>query len=147
MSRQIPIALQSNLDQPVQKYTHCIRIQLKNGVVTGFTPWTEVVEYDHQDGFGPIAYAAGGLDISEFEADTAYSVTNAEGRILVGTTLPGITPEMVRAGELDRLKTCAAGDCDDVVVDLSRNRSRRFCDGGCGNRENVRAYRDRQRSD
>lgn len=101
MSRQIPIALQSNLDKPVQKYTHCIRIQLKNGVVTGFTPWTEVVEYDHQDGFGPIAYAAGGLDISEFEADTGYSVTNAEGRILVGTTLPGITPEMVRAGDLD----------------------------------------------
>ena len=55
--------------------------------------------------------------------------------------------DVVRAGELDRLKTCAAGDCDDVVVDLSRNRSRRFCDGGCGNRENVRAYRDRRRTD
>ena len=54
--------------------------------------------------------------------------------------------DVVRAGELDRLKTCAADDCDDVVVDLSRNRSRRFCEGGCGNRENVRAYRDRRRS-
>jgi predicted RNA-binding Zn ribbon-like protein len=53
--------------------------------------------------------------------------------------------DVIRAGELDRLKTCAADDCDNVVVDLSRNRSRRFCDGGCGNRENVRAYRDRQR--
>jgi predicted RNA-binding Zn ribbon-like protein len=53
--------------------------------------------------------------------------------------------DVVRSGELDRLKTCAADDCEDVVVDLSRNRSRRFCDGGCGNRENVRAYRDRQR--
>lgn len=55
--------------------------------------------------------------------------------------------DVVRAGELDRLKTCAAEDCEDVVVDLSRNRSRRFCEGGCGNRENVRAYRDRQRTD
>ncbi|KQT91134.1 RNA-binding protein [Marmoricola sp. Leaf446] len=55
--------------------------------------------------------------------------------------------DVVRSGELDRLKTCAADDCEDVVVDLSRNRSRRFCEGGCGNRENVRAYRDRQRSD
>ncbi len=55
--------------------------------------------------------------------------------------------DVIRAGELDRLKTCAAEDCDDLVVDLSRNRSRRFCEGGCGNRENVRAYRDRQRSD
>jgi predicted RNA-binding Zn ribbon-like protein len=54
--------------------------------------------------------------------------------------------DVVRTGELDRLKTCAAEDCDDVVVDLSRNRSKRFCEGGCGNRENVRAYRDRQRA-
>jgi predicted RNA-binding Zn ribbon-like protein len=54
--------------------------------------------------------------------------------------------DVLRSGELDRLKTCAADDCDDVVVDLSRNRSRRFCDSGCGNRENVRAYRDRRRS-
>ena len=55
--------------------------------------------------------------------------------------------DVVRAGELDRLKTCAADDCEDVVVDLSRNRSKRFCEGGCGNRENVRAYRDRQKED
>jgi predicted RNA-binding Zn ribbon-like protein len=55
--------------------------------------------------------------------------------------------DVIRAGELDRLKTCAASDCDDVVVDLSRNRSKRFCEGGCGNREHVRAYRDRQRTD
>ena len=55
--------------------------------------------------------------------------------------------DVVRAGELDRLKTCAAEDCDNVVVDLSRNRSKRFCEGGCGNRENVRAYRDRQKED
>lgn len=53
--------------------------------------------------------------------------------------------DVIRNGELDRLRTCAADDCDDVVVDLSRNRSRRFCESGCGNRENVRAYRDRQR--
>lgn len=53
--------------------------------------------------------------------------------------------DLVRSRELDRLKTCAADDCEDVVVDLSRNRSRRFCEAGCGNRENVRAYRDRLR--
>jgi len=54
--------------------------------------------------------------------------------------------DVVRSGELDRLKRCAAEDCDDVVVDLSRNHSRRFCESGCGNRENVRAYRDRHRA-
>ena len=35
-------------------------------------------------------------------------------------------------------------DCDDVVVDLSKNRSKRFCDGGCGNRAAVAAYRARK---
>jgi len=54
--------------------------------------------------------------------------------------------DVVRAGELDRLTYCAAEDCDDVVVDLSRNRSRLFCDSGCGNRANVAAYRARRRA-
>ncbi len=53
--------------------------------------------------------------------------------------------DLVRGGELDRLKTCAGPDCEGVLIDLSRNRSKRFCDDGCGNRENVRAYRDRRR--
>lgn len=55
--------------------------------------------------------------------------------------------DVIRAGELERLRTCDADDCDDVLVDLSRNRSRRFCEGGCGNRINVRAYRERQTTD
>jgi predicted RNA-binding Zn ribbon-like protein len=53
--------------------------------------------------------------------------------------------DVIRSQELDRLKNCAADDCDNVVLDLSRNRSKRFCEDGCGNRENVRAYRDRLR--
>ncbi|HEY3534535.1 MAG TPA: CGNR zinc finger domain-containing protein [Pedococcus sp.] len=51
--------------------------------------------------------------------------------------------DVVRADELSRLRTCAGDDCDDVVVDLSRNRSKRYCEGGCGNRANVAAYRRR----
>lgn len=54
--------------------------------------------------------------------------------------------DVIRAGELDRLRVCAADDCDDVLVDLSKNRSRRFCDAGCGNRMNVAAYRARRRA-
>lgn len=52
--------------------------------------------------------------------------------------------DVIRMGELDRLQVCAADDCEDVLVDLSRNRSRRFCDSGCGNRANVAAYRARR---
>ena len=49
--------------------------------------------------------------------------------------------DVVRAGELGRLRVCAAEDCRDLLLDLSKNRSRRFCDGGCGNPTNVAAYR------
>lgn len=54
--------------------------------------------------------------------------------------------DVIRTDELDRLRICAADDCDDVLVDLSKNRSRRFCDAGCGNRTAVAAYRARRRA-
>jgi predicted RNA-binding Zn ribbon-like protein len=54
---------------------------------------------------------------------------------------------IVMAGELERLRCCEAPDCARVFVDLSRNRSRRYCDSRtCGNRLHVAAYRARQRS-
>ena len=52
--------------------------------------------------------------------------------------------DVIRSGQLERLRLCAAPDCDNVLVDLSKNRSRRFCESGCGNRANVAAYRARQ---
>jgi predicted RNA-binding Zn ribbon-like protein len=53
---------------------------------------------------------------------------------------------VVATGELDRLRTCEAPDCERVLVDLSRNRCRRYCDSRtCGNRMHVAAYRARQR--
>lgn len=64
-------------------------------------------------------------------------------RILVETAMAMV--DVVRLDEMSRLGTCAADDCDDVVLDLSRNRSRRFCSTTCGNREAVAAYRARQR--
>src|SRR6516164_4515330 len=52
--------------------------------------------------------------------------------------------DVIRSGELERLRVCAAADCDDVLVDLSKNRSRRFCGITCANRANVAAYRSRR---
>lgn len=53
--------------------------------------------------------------------------------------------DLVRADDLDRLQRCSAPDCEDVLVDLSRNRSKRYCDtGNCGNRQHVAAYRARR---
>lgn len=52
--------------------------------------------------------------------------------------------DVLRQGERARMKVCAADDCEAVLVDFSRNRSKRFCDtGNCGNRMNVRAFRAR----
>ena len=45
----------------------------------------------------------------------------------------------------DRLKVCGSDSCADVFVDTSRNLSRRYCGDRCANRENVAAYRARQR--
>jgi predicted RNA-binding Zn ribbon-like protein len=54
--------------------------------------------------------------------------------------------DLIRAGALGRLRICAAEDCEDVVIDLSKNSSKRYCDtGNCGNRTNVAAYRARRR--
>jgi predicted RNA-binding Zn ribbon-like protein len=53
--------------------------------------------------------------------------------------------ELVVAGESGRVRSCAAPVCRDVFVDLSRNRSRRYCDSRtCGNRLHVAAYRARR---
>ncbi len=55
--------------------------------------------------------------------------------------------QVLAVGERERLRTCEADGCDRVLVDLSRNRSRRYCDARtCGNRMHVAAYRERRRS-
>lgn len=53
--------------------------------------------------------------------------------------------DVVRTKELARLGTCDFEGCTNVVVDLTKNRSKRFCDAGCGNRAAVAAYRARQK--
>ncbi|GAA4697457.1 CGNR zinc finger domain-containing protein [Nocardioides nanhaiensis] len=63
-------------------------------------------------------------------------------RIVVETAMAMI--DVIRADEMSRLGVCADDDCEGVVLDLSRNRSRRFCSTTCGNRNAVAAYRARQ---
>lgn len=63
-------------------------------------------------------------------------------RIAVETAMA--MSDVIRADELSRLGVCADDDCEGIVVDLSRNRSRRFCSTTCGNRNAVAAYRARK---
>ena len=65
-------------------------------------------------------------------------------RVAVETAMAMV--DLIRADELSRLSVCADDRCAGLVLDLSRNRSRRFCSTACANRNAVAAYRARGRS-
>ncbi|MBI5927717.1 MAG: CGNR zinc finger domain-containing protein [Chloroflexi bacterium] len=58
----------------------------------------------------------------------------------------GLTMAMQQYGA-ERLKICAASPCQEVFIDVSKNKSRRFCGDRCANRYNVAHFRERHRSD
>lgn len=63
-------------------------------------------------------------------------------RIVIDTAMAMV--DLIRDDEMSRLGICADETCTGIVLDLSRNRSRRFCSTACGNRNAVAAYRARQ---
>ena len=64
-------------------------------------------------------------------------------RILVETAVAMV--DVVRDDEHDRLAVCSDASCDGVVLDLTRNRSRRYCSVTCTNRNAQVAHRARRR--
>lgn len=80
-------------------------------------------------------------------------VGTGDGLAPCGTGVQGGLAEVVAAvakarirGTWPRLKICPADDCRWAFYDTSRNRSRRWCSMEvCGNRNKVRAFRDRTR--
>ncbi|MFQ5947809.1 MAG: CGNR zinc finger domain-containing protein [Acidimicrobiia bacterium] len=55
----------------------------------------------------------------------------------------GLSTALIEGG-FKRFGRCASTTCDDVFVDISRNRSRRHCSESCTTRESVAAYRRRR---
>ena len=51
---------------------------------------------------------------------------------------------VVRDGGAERLRVCETPGCGRVLIDLSKNRSRRYCDAQCANRQHAAAYRRRR---
>lgn len=51
--------------------------------------------------------------------------------------------DVIRTDEMARLRVCDAEDCSGLLVDRSRNASKRFCSVRCGNRVNQQGYRER----
>lgn len=45
-----------------------------------------------------------------------------------------------------RLKICSSDECEWAYYDNSKNRSRNWCEYGCGNKLKMRAYRARQKA-
>ena len=64
-------------------------------------------------------------------------------RVVVETALA--MADVIRGDEISRLSVCADDTCEGLVLDLTRNRSRRFCSTACANRSAVAAYRARAR--
>jgi predicted RNA-binding Zn ribbon-like protein len=52
----------------------------------------------------------------------------------------------VTSGTWDRLKICSADDCRWAYLDQTKNRSRAWCEWGCGNKAKTRAYRARKKA-
>ncbi len=65
-------------------------------------------------------------------------------RVIVETAMAMV--DLIRSDELSRLSVCADDSCDGLVLDLSRNRSRRFCSTRCSNRNAAAAHRARGRA-
>jgi predicted RNA-binding Zn ribbon-like protein len=55
---------------------------------------------------------------------------------------------LVETAQLDRLKMCDSPECRWIFFDRSKPANRRWCSSErCGNRQKIRAYRERHRSD
>lgn len=55
--------------------------------------------------------------------------------------------DVIRTNEMGRMRVCDAEDCTGLLLDLSRNGSKRFCSVRCGNRMNQLAFRARAAED
>ena len=100
---------------------------------------------DPAAGWTPAARAL--LDQTRFRVDS-------EGRLVSEGAgwdqfIGDLMVPLIQVVELrDRLRICGNPHCRLMFLDLSRNRARLWCDNsGCGNRDRVRRYRSRVRSD
>lgn len=63
----------------------------------------------------------------------------------LGTEAAMALVDVIRSKAIDRMRVCSAVNCNSVILDLSRNRSKRYCDtGNCANRTHIAAYRARR---
>jgi len=101
-------------------------VGIVNGMLAEHTAVPQLVRHDGED-----------YHLHAVGPDSPFAV-----RIAVETAMAMV--DLIRSDELSRLSVCADETCGGIVLDLSRNRSRRFCSTACGNRLAVAAYRARR---
>jgi predicted RNA-binding Zn ribbon-like protein len=93
-------------------------------------------------------------ELAEALADQSVTLTwTPEGAVLT-TSAVGVRAGLARIaiaaheatteGQWWRLKICASDECEWAYYDHSKNRSRSWCEYGCGNKIKTRAYRARR---
>jgi predicted RNA-binding Zn ribbon-like protein len=88
-----------------------------------------------------------GLAVRLHWAGDGVVAVPAEEGVAGALTRIGLAAHDVRASEVWwRLKICAFDECEWAYYDLSKNRSRHYCEYGCGNKVKTRAYRARRRA-
>lgn len=55
--------------------------------------------------------------------------------------------ELLTSSELGRIGECASDTCQWLFLDVSKNRSRRYCGEGCSNRTRARRFREQRRAE
>lgn len=115
------------------------------------------LEQNHDGGHGPVELAAalGELEVQlTWTHDGTHDGTN-DGPSL-HTTAHGAAGGLARIGLAahecavrgwwHRLKICSSDECGWAYFDNSKNRSRSWCEYGCGNKIKTRSYRARRRA-
>lgn len=113
------------------------------------------------------AFAANHDPERDQDQPSAHSLETAAADLplrIGGTSSPGLRPvhggirgalslllvavqSAVADGSWQRLKICVDSQCEWAFFDASKNRSRNWCEWGCGNRAKTRSYRARRRAE
>ena len=108
------------------------------------------MELNHDGGDEPIPglqQALSELPVVLTWDGTAPVLSTRETGVLGGLTRVALAAhESVRSRNWERLKICAFDECEWAYFDQSKNRSRAYCESGCGNKLKTRAYRARRRA-
>jgi predicted RNA-binding Zn ribbon-like protein len=95
-------------------------------------------------------------ELSSALGELPIDLTWAGDTPALGCTAPGVRGALARIGlaahdaatdgTWHRLKICASDECEWAYYDHSKNRSRNWCEYGCGNKMKTRAYRERKKA-